>query len=322
MYFHSITTSDDAPQVDLSNVQSTAFNILWKSVPNAEGYSVVIDPPVDDFENSVVDSSTSYLSVFEAEPNTDYSVTIKAIFSEIDVTDETIVSTKTAFVLETPEAHDVTETSAIISWEDHSHVDEEEELDVRIEGSAEHEEHLGVINYFVNINPAPQGSAEHRFLTVENTFAFENLEKGTTYVVEVIAVLTSGAQTDIADFEFTTAGEIDPEVETSECGFDDPANKWSANCDFEGGKYLSIRIIGLKSNLGGLCGWGQSSKKFGFFRWHVDTERNTFQKSNDLKKLNFTPSDGIQHVGKNNISHITNTKQQFTNSKIYNNRMP
>jgi hypothetical protein len=161
----------------------------------------------------------------------------------------------------------VTETSAIISWEDHSHVDEEEELDVGIEGSADHEEHLGVINYFVNINPAPQGSAEHRFLTVENTFAFENLEKGTTYVVEVIAVLTSGAQTDIADFEFTTAGEIDPEVETSECGFDDPANKWSANCDFEGG---------------GLCGWGQSSKKFGFFRWHVDTERNTFQKNKVL----------------------------------------
>ncbi|CAG5105491.1 Oidioi.mRNA.OKI2018_I69.chr1.g2173.t1.cds [Oikopleura dioica] len=264
IFYKNIMTASAAPQVDITNVQSTAFNILWKSVPNAQGYDVAIEPPVDDFDNSLVDSSTSYLSIFEAEPNTQYTVSIKAIFNEIVETDRTVLKTQTAFTLESPKADFIGNTTASISWVDHRH---EEEKEAEREGSADHDDHLGVINYFVSINPPPIGG-ESRNLAMDSSFSFTNLEEGTTYVVEVIAVLTSGAQTDISDFEFTTNGKSRELVDSSvQCGFESLERKSSSSCDFEGG---------------GLCGWTQSSKRFGFFRWRVDTERNTLEKNKIL----------------------------------------
>ena len=68
------------------------------------------------------------------------------------------------------------------------------------------------------------------------SFSFTNLEEGTTYVVEVIAVLTSGAQTDISDFEFTTNGKSRELVDSSvQCGFESLERTSSSSCDFEGG---------------------------------------------------------------------------------------
>ena len=161
------TTAPLAPSLELRNVQTTAFNILWFKSYHAVNYRISIEPPVLDFENGILDfeedDSADHLSVYEAEGNTEYTITISAILDDNIETDSVTGTLITAFAMEIPIASEITENSARLSWADHFHGEEEhhdeEEEDI---GSGDHFEeievdlnshrrHLKVIGYRVNI---------------------------------------------------------------------------------------------------------------------------------------------------------------------------
>jgi len=127
----SFTTAPLPPSLELRNVQTTAFNVLWFKSYHAVNYRIVIEPPVLDFENGILDfeedDAADHLSVYEAEGNTEYTVTISAILGDNIETDSVTGSLITAFEMEIPSASEITENSARLSWADHFHDEDHDE---------------------------------------------------------------------------------------------------------------------------------------------------------------------------------------------------
>ena len=171
-------TAPMAPSLELRNVQSTAFNILWyKNYPTIN-YRITIDPPVGDFENGLLfeneddgEDQSDYLSIYEADSVTDYTITLTAILADGVETDPVSETVQTAFIMEPPRVSDITETSAYLVWYDHTHGDEEEDYEeehdeehnddevgsgasdideIEVDFGSSHR-HARVINYRINI---------------------------------------------------------------------------------------------------------------------------------------------------------------------------
>ena len=160
----SFTTAPLPPALELRNVQSTAFNILWYKNYPAVNYRIVIDPPVADFDNGLLfeaedDEKSDYLSIYEADSSTDYKITLTAIIADGVETDSITDIVQTAFEMEPPSVFDISETSAYLTWDDHLHDDSDQ--DEEEEGSGAHideiavdfeaHRHARVINYRLNI---------------------------------------------------------------------------------------------------------------------------------------------------------------------------
>ena len=154
--FLSFDTFAQRPRVDIRNVQSSAFNILWSNIHDAIGYRVIITPPVGDYDNGIIEGNDEhYLSIYDAEENSKYSVQVSAVFGERRETDVSESQTQTAFTMQIPTVVDITETSSLVSWSDHLHEDDHEEH----EGSGisdsvvelDDYDHLEVINYRLTI---------------------------------------------------------------------------------------------------------------------------------------------------------------------------
>lgn len=106
-----------APSLELRNVQSTAFNILWYKTYSTINYRITIDPPVGDFENGLLfeneddgEDQSDYLSIYEADSVTDYTITLTAILADGVETDPVSETVQTAFIMEPPSVSDITET--------------------------------------------------------------------------------------------------------------------------------------------------------------------------------------------------------------------
>lgn len=164
-------TAPMAPSLELRNVQSTAFNILWYKTYSTINYRITIDPPVGDFENGLLfeneddgEDQSDYLSIYEADSVTDYTITLTAILADGVETDPVSETVQTAFIMEPPSVSDITETAAYLTWDDHTHGDDEEDHDDDEEagsGASDIDEidvdfgsthrHARVINYRINI---------------------------------------------------------------------------------------------------------------------------------------------------------------------------
>ena len=123
LVMESFSTAPDSPTLELRNVQSTAFNILWFKQYQAANYRIIIEPPVDDFENGLLDIDedesselADHLSVYEAVPGTNYKITLSAIMADNIETDSITEYLTTAFEMQDPVVSDITETSAMITW--------------------------------------------------------------------------------------------------------------------------------------------------------------------------------------------------------------
>jgi hypothetical protein len=299
----SFTTAPLPPLLELRNVQTTAFNVLWFKSYHAVNYRIVIEPPVLDFENGVLDfeedDAADHLSVYEAEGNTEYTVTISAILGDNIETDSVTGSLITAFEMEIPIASEITENSARLSWADHFHGEDHDENGVEdhddnLEDEHEddndhddeasgddfggievdlisHRRHLKVIGYRVNINPPIPGQ-DYRNGVTETELVLTGLEPATEYRVELFAVLTTGAETDLVEAVFVTEGEKSV-VDKSQCALSYQSllqsDHIATECDFEDGT---------------MCGWNQNRGGGKRYMWRIDTERSV-SKSDKSKVL-------------------------------------
>ena len=161
-------TAPPPPSLELRNVQSTAFNILWYKNYPTQNYRITIDPPVGDFENGLLfesdedgEDQSDYLSIYEADSVTDYTITLTAIISDGVETDAVSESVQTAFIMDAPRVSDISETTAYLAWDDHAH-DDDQETENEEAGSGAGDidaidvdfglhRHARVINYRINI---------------------------------------------------------------------------------------------------------------------------------------------------------------------------
>ena len=149
----TLTAAPMGPEVDIRNVQSTAFNILWSAVDGAKGYEITIFPPVDDFENGkVIGNDDNYVSIYEAEPDIQYSVSVSACFEGANVrTDNSYGAARTAVTLAPPEVLEISENSAIVQWEKTlHHADEHEGSGIPVAFDYDQSD-IEVINYRLSI---------------------------------------------------------------------------------------------------------------------------------------------------------------------------
>merc|ERR1712050_638809 len=107
-------------------------------------------------------------------------------------------------------------------------------------------DHLEVINYRLSINP-PLDSFDPRIALKENVQLLTGLRPGTEYRLELIAVLSTGAETDLVETAFNTLGTSSAfSLTQSDCALSHESlsaqSQELSSCDFEGGT---------------LCGWSQ-----------------------------------------------------------------
>jgi hypothetical protein len=149
--------------------------------------------------------------------------------------------------MQDPVVSDITETSAMVTWSAIStDVDTEETSEDagETEGSGFDEievdfnhraENIKVISYRININPPVEG-INSRTAILDTNLNLNGLEPATEYRFELIAILTTGAETDLVEAIFLTAGEK-VEVEKSQCALSYEAlinsNDIITECDFD-----------------------------------------------------------------------------------------
>ena len=108
---------------------------------------------MDDFENGkVIGNDDNYLSIYEAEPDVQYSVSVSACFDGENVrTDNSYGATRTAVILPAPSVGEISENSAIVEWQKTLHHEDEHEGS-GIPVSFDYDQsHIEVINYRLSI---------------------------------------------------------------------------------------------------------------------------------------------------------------------------
>jgi len=160
--------------------------------------------------------------------------------------------------------------------DDHDDHDDEDEDHEEHEGSGisdsvvelddDHvEDHLEVMNYRITINP-PVENFDTRSIVKSNYVVLTGLKPGTEYRVELIAVLSTGAETDLIETAFTTEGTLQQKNVDTQCALSFERIQQGpvllSACDFEGGT---------------MCGWSQVRRengKINSYHWRIDFERS------------------------------------------------
>ena len=127
--------------------------MILNFVTVALGYEIAIFPPVDDFENGkVIGNDDNYLSIYEAEADVQYSVSVSACFDGENIrTDNSYGATRTAVTLPAPSVREISENSAIVEWQKTLHHEDEHEGS-GIPVSFDYDQnHIEVINYRLSI---------------------------------------------------------------------------------------------------------------------------------------------------------------------------
>lgn len=154
--------------------------------------------------------------------------------------------------------------------------------------------HIEVINYRLSINPPIEDFNPY----VKDHFKeLSGLLPGTEYRVELFAVLSSGAETDLVETSFKTLGEnLDNQKSDDGCGvsidqLNQPATVIS-ECDFEGNT---------------LCGWSQV-RLAKSYSWRIDVERAAAAKTKSkvlLAPFNKNAENDVARLTSPSFSGVT-----------------